>query len=97
LRWHGVLHRIEVVQVAEELVETMQRGQEVVAVAKVVLAELAGSASASVSGWIGAILRRRANSGYGLLRAPLPVDLANSANGSSSKSSLDSGILIPHT
>jgi hypothetical protein len=37
-----ILLGVEVVQVAEELVETVQRGQELVAVAQVVLAELAG-------------------------------------------------------
>ena len=36
----GVLHRVEVVQVAEELVEPVDGGQELVEVAEVVLAEL---------------------------------------------------------
>ena len=37
-----VLHRVEVVEVAEELVEAVDRRQELVEVAQVVLAELAG-------------------------------------------------------
>ena len=37
-----VLHRVEVVEVAEELVEAVHRRQELVEVAEVVLAELAG-------------------------------------------------------
>ena len=38
----GVFHRVEVVEVAVELVEAVDRGQELVQVAQVVLAELAG-------------------------------------------------------
>ena len=38
----GVLHRVEVVQIAEELIEAVHRGQELVEVAQMVLAELAG-------------------------------------------------------
>ena len=38
----GVFHRVEVIEIAEELVEAVDRGQELVAVAQVVLAELAG-------------------------------------------------------
>ena len=37
-----VFHRIEVIEVAEELVEAVDGGQELVAVAEMVLAELAG-------------------------------------------------------
>ena len=37
----GVFHRVEVIQVAEELVEAVDGGQELVEVAEVVLAELA--------------------------------------------------------
>ena len=37
-----VLHRVQVIEIAEELVEAMHGGQEFVSVAKVVLAELAG-------------------------------------------------------
>ena len=37
-----VFHRVEVVEVAEELVEAVHGRQELVAVAQVVLAELAG-------------------------------------------------------
>ena len=36
-----VFHRVEVIEVAEELVEAVDRGQELVAIAEVVLAELA--------------------------------------------------------
>jgi len=39
MRW--VLHRIEVIQVAEKLVEPMDGGQELIPIAKVILAELA--------------------------------------------------------
>ena len=37
-----VLHRVEVIEVAEELVEAVHRGQELVQIAQVVLPELAG-------------------------------------------------------
>ena len=37
-----VFHRVEVIEVAEELVEAVDGGQELVAIAEVVLAELAG-------------------------------------------------------
>ena len=37
-----VLHRVEVIQIAEEFVEAMHRGQELIQVAKVILAELPG-------------------------------------------------------
>ena len=37
-----LLFRIQVVEVAEPLIESVDRGQHLVAVAKVVLAELAG-------------------------------------------------------
>ena len=38
----GVFHRVEVIEIAEELVEAVHRRQELVLVAKMVLAELAG-------------------------------------------------------
>ena len=37
-----VFHRVEVIQVAEEFVEAVNGGQELIAIAQVVLAELAG-------------------------------------------------------
>jgi len=37
----GVFHRVQVIEIAEELVEPVHRGQELVAIAEVVLAELA--------------------------------------------------------
>jgi hypothetical protein len=37
-----VFHRIEVIQIAEEFVEAVNRRQELVLVAEVILAELAG-------------------------------------------------------
>ncbi len=37
----GVLHRVEVIQVAEELIEAVDGGQELIEIAEVVLAELA--------------------------------------------------------
>ena len=37
----GILHRVEVIQVAEELVEPVDGGQELIEIAEVVLAELA--------------------------------------------------------
>ncbi len=37
----GVLHRVEVIEVAEELVEPVDRGQELIEIAEVVLTELA--------------------------------------------------------
>ena len=45
-----VLHRVEVIEVAEELVEAMHRRQELVAVAQVVLAELAGGIAQRLEG-----------------------------------------------
>ncbi len=42
VRMARVLHRVEVIEVAEEFVEAVHRGQELVQVAQVVLAELAG-------------------------------------------------------
>ena len=42
-----VFHRVEVIQVAEELVEAVDGGQELVLVAEVVLAELAGGVALS--------------------------------------------------
>ena len=38
----GVLHRVEVIEIAEEFIEPVHRGKEPVQVAQVVLAELAG-------------------------------------------------------
>ena len=38
----GIFHRIEVIEVAKELIEAVHRRQELVLVAKMVLAELAG-------------------------------------------------------
>src|SRR3954454_429400 len=46
----GILHCIEVVKVAEELIEAMHRGQELVLVAKMVLAELAGGVAHALQG-----------------------------------------------
>jgi len=37
-----IFHRVEVIKVTEELVEAVNRGQELIPVAKMVLAELAG-------------------------------------------------------
>ena len=45
-----VLHRVEVVEVAEELVEAVHRRQELVEVAQVVLAELAGGVAHRLEG-----------------------------------------------
>ena len=42
VRMAGVFHRVEVIEIAEELVEAVHRRQELVLVAKMVLAELAG-------------------------------------------------------
>ena len=38
----GIFHRVEVIEVAEELVEAVDRGQKLVPVAQVILAELPG-------------------------------------------------------
>ena len=46
----GVLHRVEVIEVAEELVEAVHRRQELVLVAEVVLAELAGGVAHALEG-----------------------------------------------
>ena len=45
VRVRGVLHRVEVIQVAEEFVEAVDGRQELVEIAEVVLAELAGGVS----------------------------------------------------
>jgi hypothetical protein len=37
----GVFHRVEVIEIAEELIEAVRRRQELIEVAQVVLAELA--------------------------------------------------------
>ena len=42
VRMAGVFHRVEVIEIAEELVEAVHRRQELVLVAEMVLAELAG-------------------------------------------------------
>src|SRR3954453_5067224 len=47
-RW--IFHRIEVIQVAEELIETVHRRQKLVFIAKVVLAELAGCVAHPLEG-----------------------------------------------
>ncbi len=62
-----VRHRVEVVQVAEELVEAVQRRQELVQVAEVVLAELAGGVALRLErGGNRAGLGRHADVGAGL-------------------------------
>src|SRR5260370_1780612 len=38
----GVFHRIEVIQIAKEFIETVNAGQELIPVAKMILPELAG-------------------------------------------------------
>src|SRR6059036_2823409 len=43
-----VLHGIEVIQIAEELVEAVNRGKKLVSVAEVVLAKLTGGIAASL-------------------------------------------------
>ena len=45
-----VFHRIEVIEVAEELIEAVDGGQELVEVAEVVLAELAGGIAQRLEG-----------------------------------------------
>ena len=50
VRMAGVLHRVEVIEVAEELVEAVHRRQELVLVAEVVLAELAGGVAHALEG-----------------------------------------------
>ena len=62
-----VFHRVEVIEVAEELVEAMHRRQELVLVAEVVLAELAGGVTHDFErGGNGHGLRRQAGRGAGL-------------------------------
>ena len=46
----GVLHRVEVIEVAEELVEAVHGRQELVEVAEVVLAELTGGVAHGLEG-----------------------------------------------
>ena len=67
VRMAGVFHRVEVIEVAEELVEAVHRRQELVAVAQVVLAELAGGVAHRLErGGDGHRLRRQADGGAGL-------------------------------
>ena len=62
-----VLHRVEVVEVAEELVEAVDGRQELVEVAQVVLAELAGGVAHRLQRrGDGRRLRRQADRGAGL-------------------------------
>ena len=64
---YGIRHGVEVVQVAEELVEAVQRRQELVQVAEVVLAELPGGVALRLErGRDGACLGRHADVGAGL-------------------------------
>ena len=63
----GVFHCVQVIEIAEELVEAVHRGQELVAIAQVVLAELAsGVAHRLERGRDGRRLRRQADGGSGL-------------------------------
>jgi len=50
LRWAGSSHRVEVIEVAKELIESVHGRQELVAVAQVVLAELAGGIAHRLEG-----------------------------------------------
>ena len=62
-----VLHRVQVIEIAEELVEAVHRGQELVAIAEVVLAELAGGVAQRLErGGDGRRLGRQADGGAGL-------------------------------
>ena len=66
-RVRRVFHRVEVIQVAEELVEAVHRRQELVVIAQVVLAELAGGVAHRLErGGDGHGLRRQAGGGAGL-------------------------------
>ena len=69
-----VRHGVEVVQVAEELVEAVQRRQVLVQVAEVVLAELPGGVALRLErGGEGAGLGRHADVGAGLADGRQPV------------------------
>ena len=62
-----VFHRVEVIQVAEEFIEAVHGRQELVFIAEVVLAELAGGVAHSFErGRDGHGLRRQAGGGAGL-------------------------------
>ena len=62
-----ILHRIEVIEVAEELIEAVHRRQIFVAVAEMVLAELPGGVAHGLQhGGDGRRLRRHADRGAGL-------------------------------
>ena len=63
----GIFHRIEVIEVAEEFVEAVHRRQELVAVAQMVLAELAGGVTTRLQHvGDGGGLGRQADRGAGL-------------------------------
>ena len=67
VRMGGILHRVQVVQVAEELIEAVDRRQELVQVAQMILAELSGGvAHASQRRGDRRRLRRHAERGTGL-------------------------------
>ena len=68
-----VLHRVEVIEVAEELVEAVHRRQKFVAVAEMVLAELAGGVAHGFERrGDGRRLRRHADGGAGLAHRGQP-------------------------
>ena len=63
----GIFHRVEVIEIAEEFVEAVHRRQELVEVAQVVLAELAGGVAHRLQhGGDGHGLGRQADRGAGL-------------------------------
>ena len=74
-----VLHRVEVIEVAEELVEAVHRRQELVQVAEVVLAELAGGvAHALERGGDGHGFRRQARGAPAWPTVVMPVRIGSS-------------------
>ena len=81
----GIRHGVEVVEIAEELIEAVQRRQELVEVAEVVLAELAGGIALRLErGGNGASLGRHADVGAGLADGRQPRaqgDLAGDEGG----------------
>ncbi len=74
-----VFHRVQVIQVAEELVEAVDGGQKLVAVAEVVLAELAGGVAQRLEcGGDRAGLRRQTHLGPAWPTVVMPVRIGSS-------------------
>ena len=74
-----VFHRVEVIEVAEELIKAVDGGQELIEITEMVLAELPGGITLRFErGGDGAGLRRHADVGARLADRGDPVRIGNS-------------------